>query len=223
MADIIGTSGDDSLTGTLEDDQISGLEGNDILEGLDGNDSLDGGDGADTLTGGIGADVLTGGAGSDRFVLRADQQSDDDGEFDDDDDDDEYDEDLITDFSVVEDDVFISELYVRSLEKAGYTVTLAKNGQQGLKDAQTGEFDLMLLDIMIPEMTGIEVLEALRSNKSSGTKTKTIITTNLELDDELRAKVEEIADGYIIKADITPKVLIKMIEQVEQVGSLPSE
>ncbi len=107
MADIIGTSGDDSLTGTLEDDQISGLEGNDILEGLDGNDSLDGGDGADTLTGGIGADVLTGGAGSDRFVLRADQQSDDDGEFDDDDDDDEYDEDLITDFSVVEDDVFV--------------------------------------------------------------------------------------------------------------------
>ena len=124
---------------------------------------------------------------------------------------------------IVEDDVFISELYVRALKKAGYDIALATNGPQGLDLGKTGDFDLMLLDIMIPDMTGIEVLNELRKERDQAPNMKIIITTNLEQDDELRDSVESLADGYIIKADITPKVLVKMIQQMEESGVLPDQ
>ena len=124
---------------------------------------------------------------------------------------------------IVEDDVFISELYIRALKKNGYDVTLAPDGTSGLESGKSGKFDLMLLDIMIPEMTGVEVLQALRAQKDLVPNMKIIITTNLEQDDETREAVESLADGYIIKADITPKILVKMIQQLESAGKIEAE
>lgn len=124
---------------------------------------------------------------------------------------------------IVEDDVFISELYIRALKKAGYEVTLAAEGSRGLEMGKTGDFDLMLLDIMIPEMTGVEVLKELRKDKAVAPQMKIVITTNLEQDDDTRQAVEQLADGYIIKADITPKVLVKMIQQIEASGKFEIE
>jgi len=124
---------------------------------------------------------------------------------------------------IVEDDVFISELYARAIKKAGYDLELATTGPQGLKLATTGEYDLMLLDIMIPEMTGVDVLENLRKKKDIVPNMKIVVTTNLEQDEVIRNAVESLADGYIIKADITPKLLVKMIHQVEESGELPKD
>ena len=123
------------------------------------------------------------------------------------------------DILIVEDDVFISELYVRALSKKGYNVTVAADGTSGLTAGKSGKHDLMLLDIMVPEMTGVEVLKELREQKDLAPNMKIVITTNLEQDDETREAVEKLADGYIIKADITPKLLVKMIEQIEQSGT----
>lgn len=117
---------------------------------------------------------------------------------------------------LVEDDVFISELYVRSLKRAGYLVTLSNSGPDGLEKGKTGDYDLMLLDIMIPEMTGVEVLMALREEKDLAPNMKIVITTNLDQDDETRASVERLADGYVIKADVTPKNLLAIINSMEQ-------
>ena len=69
MANIIGTSGNDTLAGTSSADTINGLAGNDRLDGLDGNDLLIGSAGNDTLIGGAGNDTLEGGAGLDIVVL----------------------------------------------------------------------------------------------------------------------------------------------------------
>ncbi len=124
---------------------------------------------------------------------------------------------------VVEDDVFISELYVRALRKKGYAVTLTPDGTTGLKEGRSGKHDLMLLDIMVPQMTGVEVLKELREQKNEAPNMKIIITTNLEQDDETREAVEKMADGYIIKADITPKLLLRMIEQMEKSGKIETE
>ena len=128
--------------------------------------------------------------------------------------------DKIKSILIVEDDGFISELYVRALKKAGYEVELAAQGPVGLKLAREGKFDIMLLDIMIPDMTGVEVLKELRKEKAVAPEMRIIITTNLEQDDETREAVESLADGYIIKADITPKVLVKMIQGMEASGKI---
>lgn len=116
----------------------------------------------------------------------------------------------------IEDEHFISELYVRALTKAGYEVTVVTDGQEGLETAQTDQFDLILLDIMIPTITGTEVLHRLRDpSLTPHLHAKVIITTNLEQGEEGRAAIEKLADGYIIKAEITPRQLVEFIQQIQ--------
>lgn len=116
----------------------------------------------------------------------------------------------------IEDEFFISELYERALKKAGYSVTTALNGSDGLEIAQAGNYDVVLLDLMVPGMDGMQILRELRDpQKSPGFKSKIIITTNLEQDDESRAEVEAQADGYLIKAAITPKELVTFLDRLD--------
>jgi CheY-like chemotaxis protein len=116
----------------------------------------------------------------------------------------------------VEDEYFISELYDRALRKAGYNVTNALNGTDGLELAKTDQYDIILLDLMVPGITGIEILKILRDPaQTPELHSKIIITTNLVQDDAAREAIESHADGYIIKADITPKELVAFLEKLK--------
>ncbi len=110
----------------------------------------------------------------------------------------------------IEDEPFIGDLYKRALEKAGYTAEIIADGQLGLDRAKSNEFDIILLDIMIPQLLGIDVLHELRT--ISTLKAKIIIATNLEQDEETRAKIEQEADAYLIKAEITPTELVEFLK-----------
>ncbi|MEM6997895.1 MAG: response regulator [Patescibacteria group bacterium] len=112
---------------------------------------------------------------------------------------------------IIEDEHFISELYARALRKDGYEVTIMLSGDDGLEAAKTDNFDVILLDLMLPGITGFEILESLRGPNAPEIKAKIIITTNLDQDDENRNRVNGLADGYLIKAEITPKELVKII------------
>lgn len=114
----------------------------------------------------------------------------------------------------VEDEHFISELYTRALKKAGYEVTVATDGADGLAQAKTGQFDIVLLDIMLPNVIGTDVLKQLK-DPGLGLKSKVIITTNLEQKQEVRAAIEQQADGYVVKADVTPKQLVQFLGHFE--------
>lgn len=116
----------------------------------------------------------------------------------------------------IEDEFFIGELYERALKKAGYDTIVALNGSDGLQLARTNQYDIVLLDLMIPGMNGMEVLRALRDPSTSPEfKSKVIITTNLDQDEQTKAEVERQADGYLIKAAITPKELVAYLDQLE--------
>lgn len=115
----------------------------------------------------------------------------------------------------IEDEHFIGELYARALTKAGYDIKVIVDGAEGLKEALTDQYDIVLLDLMIPTMTGTEILHRLRSpSVDPPLKAKIIITTNLEQKEETRAEVESQADGYIIKAEVTPKELVKILDSI---------
>jgi DNA-binding response OmpR family regulator len=115
----------------------------------------------------------------------------------------------------VEDDRFIGEMYVRSLQKAGYTVDWMVDGNDGLIAARNKSYDVILLDLMLPERRGNEILDALRGGAEDLIpKSKVIVLTNFEQDDESRAAMQKHADAYLIKAEITPKKLIEIIEQL---------
>ena len=114
---------------------------------------------------------------------------------------------------IKEDEHFISELYSRALKKAGYNVTIMMSGEDGLKAALNRQFDLILLDILVPGLSGMDVLEKIRANDSTtGKHSKIVITTNLEQDEKTREKLEHIADGYLIKAEMTPNELVKIVD-----------
>lgn len=114
----------------------------------------------------------------------------------------------------IEDDRFIGEMYVRSLKKAGYTVDWMVDGNDGLVAARNKQYDLILLDIMLPERRGSEILAALRGPEDLIPKTRIIVMTNFDQDDESRLAMQHNADAYLIKADITPKKLLSIIERL---------
>ncbi|GAC1572333.1 MAG: hypothetical protein NVS3B23_07410 [Candidatus Saccharimonadales bacterium] len=114
----------------------------------------------------------------------------------------------------IEDEHFISELYTRALTKAGYTVKVVVDGLEGLKEAQTNKYDIILLDIMLPTLTGIDILQKLKGDPTQSITGKIIITTNLEQTTEGRSAIEKQADGYIVKAEITPHQLVNFLSQI---------
>lgn len=115
----------------------------------------------------------------------------------------------------IEDEYFIGELYARALEKAGYSMKLIADGTEGLKEAQTDQYDIILLDLMVPNITGIEILRILRDKqKTPNLKSKIIITTNLDQRDDVRADIEKQADAYLVKAEMTPNELVEFLDSV---------
>lgn len=116
----------------------------------------------------------------------------------------------------IEDEHFIGELYERALTKGGYRVTVIGDGVEALKAAQTNNYDIILLDLMVPNLTGIEILRALRDPaRVPPLRSKIVITTNLEQRDDVRADIERQADGYLVKAEITPHELVDFLNQMQ--------
>lgn len=106
-------------------------------------------------------------------------------------------------------------MYARSLRKAGYEVELMSSGAEGLKAAQTKQYDLILLDILLPEKHGTEILQTLRGTKDLVPHSRILVLTNFSQDDESRLAMQSKADGYLIKADITPRKLIEIIQSLQ--------
>lgn len=118
---------------------------------------------------------------------------------------------------MIEDDRFIGEMYARSLRQAGYDVLWVLSGKQGAIEAVKKPYDLILLDIMLPETAGTVVLDVLRGTTDKIPKSRVIVMTNFDQDDESRAAMQAKADGYLIKADITPRKLVDIISQMTKV------
>lgn len=116
----------------------------------------------------------------------------------------------------IEDEPFISELYARALKKAGYEVTVIVDGTEGLKAAQENNYDIILLDLMLPNLTGIEILRLLRDpTRVPPLKSKIVIATNLEQREDVRTEIEKQADGYLVKAELTPRELVNFLDTIK--------
>jgi DNA-binding response OmpR family regulator len=117
---------------------------------------------------------------------------------------------------LIEDDLFIGEMYSRSLEREGYKVDLIGNGEEGLKAALGKQYDLILLDVILPERKGTEILTALRGDGDKVPNSRIVVLTNYEQDEESKFAMRSKADGYLIKADITPRKLLEIIRGFEK-------
>jgi DNA-binding response OmpR family regulator len=114
----------------------------------------------------------------------------------------------------IEDDRFIGEMYVRSLEKAGFSVDWLVDGDDGLVAARNKNYDFILVDLLLPNRKGDEVLRALRSERANMPDTKIIVLTNYHQHAQDRAEAESLEDGYFIKTDLTPRKLVQILERM---------
>lgn len=118
---------------------------------------------------------------------------------------------------IIEDDRFIGEMYVRSLQKVGYSVDWMVDGNDGLIAARNKTYDLIILDIMLPEQRGDDILNALRNDQADLIPdTKVLVMTNFEQSDNAKLDITDRVDGYLIKADVTPRNLVEIIQSLDK-------
>jgi len=114
---------------------------------------------------------------------------------------------------VVEDDHDLQFLYKLKLEREGFAVATASNGEEGLRVIQEFRPDIILLDLMMPIMSGPEMLARLRS-VPEGSSVRVVILTNISKDEAPGALRFLHVDRYVVKAHHTPAQVVDIVHQV---------
>lgn len=114
--------------------------------------------------------------------------------------------------AIIEDDIAISQMYRIKFEAEEYEVETAENGKLGLALCEEMQPDIVLLDIMMPEMTGDEMLEQMRATEW-GKDIKVIVLTNMG-ESEVPDKIKELnVDTFILKANMTPRQVAELVKE----------
>jgi len=114
--------------------------------------------------------------------------------------------------AIIEDDPSICQMYRFKFEAEGFQVDTAENGALGLKLAEKFKPDIILLDLMMPEMTGDEMLAKLRAS-TWGKSIKVIILTNMG-EQEIPADIRALGvEAVILKADMTPRQVAELVKK----------
>lgn len=117
----------------------------------------------------------------------------------------------MTKIAIVEDDQAISQMYRLKFEAEGYQVETAANGKLGLELAEKMRPDIILLDLMMPEMNGDEMLAKLRAT-AWGKHIKVIILTNMG-EQEAPELIKQLnVRRFIVKAEMTPRQVAEMVK-----------
>lgn len=112
---------------------------------------------------------------------------------------------------IIEDEQDIREVYSEVLQDEGYNVIEAADGKEGLSLALNEDWDLMLLDIMIPQLDGVSVLKLVK-NEASVKDRPVILLTNVGNENLIAESFEYGAQGYLIKAEITPDKILSEVK-----------
>lgn len=113
---------------------------------------------------------------------------------------------------VVEDDPFISRMYEMKLAKAGYKIVMGVNGQDAVKLITEHQPKLAMVDINMPEMSGLDAVEQLKSNGYDFSRTQVVFLTNSNNPNDID-KAKALGADYLIKADQTPRNVLELIQK----------
>ena len=114
---------------------------------------------------------------------------------------------------IVEDDPFLSQMYLGKLESAGFEIDTALDGETALKKLQENAVDLVLLDIVLPKADGFQILQAMK-NDNKLKNIKVVLLTNLGQEEDVKKGMDLGADAYIIKAHFTPSEVVNKIKSL---------
>ena len=114
---------------------------------------------------------------------------------------------------LVDDDLYIRDVYLEILQSDGFIVDTGINGEEGLAKIQQGGYDLIILDVMMPKLDGIGVLDVLQKSPPKQKNGPIILLTNLGLDPLMKTAKSKGVASYLIKADLTPQDLLATVHK----------
>jgi len=114
---------------------------------------------------------------------------------------------------LVEDDPFLIDIYTTKLKESGFSVKVVTDGEEALRIIKEKKPDLMILDIVLPQVDGWELLRRIRS-MSELKNLKVIILSNLCQKEEVEKGLKLGAIKYLIKAHYTPSQVLKEVKQI---------
>lgn len=123
---------------------------------------------------------------------------------------------------IVEDDQLMLRLYSKVFTIEGYTVVTALDGEEGLLQAHTEIPTLILLDVMMPKMNGLQLLEKLKADATTK-KIPVIMLTNLTGEVDAETAISKGAVKYIVKSEYEPKQVVNMVKELltSYTGDIP--
>lgn len=114
---------------------------------------------------------------------------------------------------LIEDDPFIADIYLTKLKAGGFEADLARDGEEALKKIKERKPDLLLLDIILPNLDGWELLRKIRQ-KPAYKGMRVVILSNLEQRAEVEKGLKLGADRYLVKAHYTPSEVIEEVKKI---------
>ena len=114
---------------------------------------------------------------------------------------------------LIEDDQFLLNLIGPKIEREGFMLTIAKNGQEGLVEVTRSMPDLVLLDIILPDLNGFEILEKIKADQSLAS-IPVVILSNLSQPENIKRGQELGAIDYLVKVQHTPQDIVDKIKNL---------
>lgn len=118
----------------------------------------------------------------------------------------------MTKIAIIEDDPVISQMYRMKFEADGFDVQLANNGKIGVELVEKFHPDIILMDLQMPEMNGVDALKVIRKN-GWGKDIPTIILTNLGQEEAPKELNSMNIHSYIVKAELTPRQVVERVKE----------
>lgn len=110
---------------------------------------------------------------------------------------------------IVEDDSFLQGLAANKLQKAGFEVTTSSLGEEAMTKLVSEKYDCILLDLMLPDISGFEILKNMKENHR---KTPVIVFSNLSSDKDIKKAMDLGAVEYLIKSNFTLEELVEKVK-----------
>lgn len=114
---------------------------------------------------------------------------------------------------LIEDDDDLRQMYTLIFTKAGYDLTTANDGVQGVAKAREGNFQLILLDLMMPKLDGIGFLKELQKEGPKKPNGPVVVLSNAGYNKVAEEAMTLGASGFLLKADLLPKDLLREVEK----------
>lgn len=114
---------------------------------------------------------------------------------------------------LVEDDPFLIDIYTTKLKEAGFSIEVAVNGEEAIRKIKEKRPDLVVLDIVLPQIDGWEILRKIKSEPKFK-NLKVIILSNLGQKEEVEKGMDLGAVKYLIKAHYTPSQVVEEIKKI---------